>query len=122
MRWFLGLCAVVLVANNAVAAVRACSLEPAGSEHLAVHPREAQADRHVCPESGDASQCLVHCTQSAKSTEPNLSSFDVPAPVVASISSDFVVFFRHTAEVAVVAGPPRVVGPPLTILFHKLRN
>lgn len=111
----------MLVANNAVSAVRACSLELTGSEHLAIHPREAQADRHVCPDSNDANQCLAHCTQSAKTTEPNVSS-DVATPVVASMSFDVFVFFRRTAQVAVTADPPRVVGPPLTILFHNLRN
>ena len=121
MRWFLGLCAAMLIGNNAVAAVRACSLELTGSEHLAIHPREAQADRHVCPDSDDANRCLAHCTQSAKTTEPNVSS-DVPMPVVAPLASDVFVFFRHTAEVVVAVDPPRVVGPPLTILFRNLRN
>lgn len=111
----------MLVANNAVAAVRACSLGLTGSEHLAIHPREAQADRHVCPDSSDANQCLAHCTQSAKTTEPNLSS-DVSTPVVPSMPTGLVLSFRHPTVSAVVVTTPRVVGPSLTILFRKLRN
>lgn len=121
IRWFLVLCAAMLVANNAMAAVRACSLGLTGSEHLAIHPREAQADRHVCPDSGDENQCLAHCTQSAKTTEPNLSS-DVPTPVVPSMPTGLVVSVRPATAASVVLYAPRLVGPRLTILFRKLRN
>jgi len=121
LRWLLGLCAAMLVANNVTAAVRACSMDLAGTEHVAIQARDAPTDQHVCPEADDATQCLAHCTQSVKSTGQNLSS-DVPVLFVAPANCVYLISFRLQATSSMVASAPPVVGPPLTILFRKLRN
>jgi hypothetical protein len=120
-RWLLGCCAVALVANHAMAAMRACTSDLLGGEHGAIQRLEAQGSTHVCTETTDATQCLPHCAQSAKSTEPNIPT-DVPTLVIGT--SDIVVLVSQgfsTPAPAAVSTPP-AVGPPLTILFRNLRN
>jgi len=120
LRWLLGLCAVMLVANNVTAAVRACTVILVGQEHFAGQALGAP-DRHPCPEADVATQCLPHCTQSAKSDDQNLPA-DAPTLFVAPVQDVLLVSFRPEPAAPVVVSAPPVVGPSLTILFRKLRN
>ena len=109
----------MLVANNVTAAVRACTVELAGNEHVAIQALDAQGDQHLCPETDDATRCLAHCTQSAKSTQQNPTS-DAPTLAVASIPGVFLVSFRPEPAASIAVSEPPVVGLRLTILFRKL--
>ena len=110
----------MLVANNATAAVRACTVDLAGEQHFAIQAAGA-LDKHVCPEAEDASRCLPHCTQSAKSDNQNLPT-DAPTLFVAPVQNVWQVSFRPEFAAPVLVSAPPVVGRPLTILFHKFRN
>jgi len=110
----------MLVANNATAAVRACAVDLASEQHFAIQAH-GDLDKHVCPEADDASRCLPHCTQSAKSDDQNLPT-DAPTLFVAPVQYLLPVSFRPESAAPVLVSAPPVVGPPLTILFRKLRN
>ncbi len=110
----------MLVANNVTAAVRACTVDLAGAQHFAIQA-PGNTDKHVCPEADDASRCLPHCTQSAKSDNQNLPS-DAPTLFVAPVQNVLPVSFRPESTAPVLVSAPPVVGPSLTILFRKLRN
>jgi len=75
---------------------------------------------HQCPSADDAGLCLTHCTQGFKS-EQRVSP-EVPAVFVALPL--FIPYARVEARptIPVVAFAPKVVGPPLTILFRNFRN
>lgn len=112
--------AAMFVAHNALAAARACIVQFAAEEHAAVQAAEAKANAHLCPESGDAAGCLTHCTQIVKNDQQKFWS-DVPGALV-SPAPAFLRLLRHPEPVvaALALAPP--AGPPLTILFHNLRN
>ena len=113
--------AAMFLANNAVAFARACMVHLDAQEHTAIRVLESGGDEHVCPEADSAANCLVHCTQSYKSDERQL-SFDAPAAAaVAPPLSLHRVWIPVEPRRLVIASAPPVVGPSLTILFGNLR-
>jgi len=120
IRYLLVLFMAMFLANNAVAAVRACMVQMAAQSHTAVQVLDAGGGDGLCPESNQATNCLPHCAESYKSDEQK-SSFDAHALAIAPPLAQqlFEVPFE-TRRIVLVSAPP-VVGPPLTILFGNLR-
>lgn len=120
IRYLLIFFAVMFLANNTVAAARACLVELAGPEHAAIQAAGADGQEHLCPVSDDAARCLTHCTQSYKNDEQKLFWSDIPGVAVAPAPSVIRIWFRPGPVVTLpVSLPP--IGPPLTILFGNLR-
>ncbi|OGA04946.1 MAG: hypothetical protein A3I00_08100 [Betaproteobacteria bacterium RIFCSPLOWO2_02_FULL_64_12] len=107
-------------ANSVAYAARVCIAELAGQEHGMAGDSAAIKIEHQCPSADDAGLCLTHCTQGFKS-EQRVSP-EVPAVFVALPL--FIPYARVEARptIPVVAFAPKVVGPPLTILFRNFRN
>lgn len=119
IRFLLVFFAAVFLANNAVAAARACIVELAGPEHGAIQLADAAGHEHLCPLSDDAARCLTHCTQSYKNDEQKFWT-DVPGVVFASAPT-FLRVWVHPEPVVTLIGSVPPIGPPLTILFGNLR-
>jgi len=110
----------MFLANNAVAATRACMVQLAAQEHTAIRSLDTSGDEQLCPEADSAANCLAHCTQSYKSDQQNL-SFDASAIVFALPVSLHRAWVPIGPRRLVIASAPPVVGPPLTLLFGNLR-
>ena len=121
MRYLTYFVAAMFIASNAAAAARACVVNLAGQEHVAVRALNAEGDQHLCPQSDDASGCLTHCTQSYKSDQQQFSP-DVPVFLSAPARAVFQAPIQAQPRLVVVALAPPIVGPPLTILFGNFRN
>lgn len=118
MRYLVVFLAMMFLANGVAAAARPCIVELSGQEHAAL--RSEGAAEHLCPLSGDAARCLAHCTQSHKGEEQKL-WIDVSGLVPTPAASAPRVWFQPEAAVPPLGLAPRVVGPPLTILFRNFR-
>lgn len=121
LRYLVVFFAALFVMNNALAVARACMVELAAPEHTAIRVLNSSGDEHVCPESDNAANCLTHCTQSYKGEQQRL-SFDAPTMAAAPPLSLPRIWFQAEPSRLVLASAAPVVGPPLTILFHNLRN
>ena len=112
--------AAMFLANNALAAARACMLVPAAPEHTAIQVLVAGCDEHSCPEADSAANCIAQCTQSYKNDEQKV-SFDTPAFSNAPPVSPHRDWLPAEPGTLVIASVAPVVGPPLIILFGNLR-
>lgn len=121
IRYLLVLFAAMLLANSAVASARACVVHLAAPGQAAGGVVVPGGDGQPCPTSDATTDCPVHVTQIYNSNDPNL-FFDAPTVALAPpmVLHRFVV--PTGARRLVVASAPLIVGPPLTILFHNLRN
>ncbi len=113
--------AVMLFASSAAAAARACIVDLAGHEHIAVRALDAQGNEHLCPRSDDAVRCLTHCTQIYKGGVQQYSA-DASALVLAPVPAVFHAPIQAKPKRVVVVLAAPIVGPPLTILFGNFRN
>lgn len=116
--------AVMFFANNAVAAVRACSADHAMQGRAAISAPAGAADQAPCPQDDDAGPCLKHYAQAYESSQGNESCLWNGFSPLVFIPTLAVVHASIQASpklVAVAAAPPRV-GPPLTILFGNFRR
>ena len=121
VRYWVVFLAAMFLANGAAAAARACLVDLAAQEHAAIQVLDTSGGEHLCPDTDSAANCLSHCTQSSKSEQQNL-SFDVPVFAVAPPLALHRVWLPTDPGRLVIASGQPVVGPPLTILFRKLRN
>ncbi|HEX9661754.1 MAG TPA: hypothetical protein VGB27_05670 [Candidatus Binatia bacterium] len=121
IRYLLIVFAAIFLANNAVAAARACVLEPATQAHGAIQTPDTGGDARLCLDADGTANCLAHYTQSYKNDEPQF-SFDAPPFVVAPAPSPHRAWFRAEPRLLVIASAPPVVGPSLTILFGNFRK
>ena len=121
IRFLLTLVAAMFLANNVAVAARAFMTGLSGQAVAAVQALDATGVGHVKPVDDDLALCLAHCAQSNRSHEQELATnaFKVafsPTPAVPC----FPVTIKPAAPVVTLA--PQAAGPPLTILFHNLRN
>jgi hypothetical protein len=113
--------AAMFFANNVAAAVRACVVDLAAQQHVAISALAAAADESLCPPSDDAGPCLTHYAQSRQNDEQKfLASF--PAAAFVPVLAVLQVPFPAKPKPVVVASAPPIVGPSLTILFGNYRN
>ena len=110
----------MFLANNAMAAARACMLVPAAQRHAAICMLNSGCDEHSCPEADNAANRIAQCTQSYKSGEQKV-SFDVPAFSIAAPVPPHRVWLPAEPGTLVISSLPPVGGPPLIILFGNLR-
>jgi hypothetical protein len=121
MRFLLTFVAAMFLANNVAVAARAFIAGPNGQDSVAVQALDATGGGHLSPVADDQALCLTHCVQSYQSHEQELAtnaSKGAVSPVPAV--PYFLVEIKPAARVAALA--PQAAGPPLTILFHNLRN
>ncbi|OGI67706.1 MAG: hypothetical protein A2W18_09640 [Candidatus Muproteobacteria bacterium RBG_16_60_9] len=121
IRYLLIVFAAIFLANNAVAAARACMVELATQAHSAIQTLDTSGDAHRCLDADRTANCLAHCTQSYKNDERKF-SFDAPPFVIAPAPSPHRAWFRAEPRLLVIASAPPVVGPSLTILFGNFRK
>jgi len=121
MRFLLTLVAAMLLANNVAVAARAFITGLSGHDIAAVQMLDATGVGHLKLVDNDQTSCLTHCVQSHRSHEPELAT---NAFKVAFLPALFVPRFSVEIKPAasLVALAPQAAGPPLTILFHNLRN
>ena len=112
--------AAMFLANSVAYGARVCIAELAGLQHEAVSPPAAAEIEHQCPSADDAGLCLAHCTQGFKSDQR--ASLEIPGLVVAPVLFLPYASFEARPTIPQVAFAPRLLGPPLTILFRNLRN
>ncbi|MBI2224859.1 MAG: hypothetical protein HYU44_07875 [Betaproteobacteria bacterium] len=111
----------MLLANNVAVAARAFITGLNGQDIAAVQALDATGVGHLKPADDDEALCLAHCAQSYQNHEQELATnaFKVaflPALLVPYSS----VAIKPAASLLALA--PQAAGPPLTILFHNLRN
>jgi len=121
MRFLLTFVAAMFLANNVAVAARAFITGLSGHDIVAVRALEATGVGHLKPVDDDQDLCLAHCAQSYQNHEQELAT---NAFKVAFLPALFVPCFSVEIKPAssVVALAPQAAGPPLTILFHNLRN
>lgn len=122
IRYWLVIFATLFVANSVVAAAHACMVELGGHEPAASQVRDTAGGKHLCPTSDDAAHCFTHCTptQSVSNDGQRISS-DASGVVLVPLVALPYVRFQMAARSVAVALPAPFAGPPLTILFRKLR-
>ena len=120
MRYLLFFFAAMFLANNVVAATRACVTVLAGHDYTAMQRADMGDDEHLCPPSDDAASSSVHCAQSVKNDQQKFSA-DVPAIALPLPLSVPRFWFQAEPVVFARAATPPQVGPPLTILFGNFR-
>lgn len=121
IRFLIALVAAMFLANNVAVAARAFVTGLSGQAIVAVQALDATGAGHLKPVGDDEALCLAHCVQSYQNHEQELATnaFKVaflPALFVSCLSVEI----KPAAAVAALA--PQAAGPPLTILFHNLRN
>lgn len=121
IRFLLTLVVAMLLANNVAVAARAFITGLNGQDIAAVQALDATGVGHLKSADDDEALCLAHCAQSYQNHEQELATnaFKVaflPALLVPYSS----VAIKPAASLLALA--PQAAGPPLTILFHNLRN
>ncbi len=121
LRFLLTFVAVMFLANNVAVAAGAFITGLGGQDIVAVHALDATGVGHLKSVDDDQALCFAHCVQSYQKHEQELATsvFKVaflPALVVPCFSAEI------KPAATVVALAPQAAGPPLTILFHNLRN
>lgn len=121
MRFLLTLVAAMFLANNVAVAARAFVTGLSGHDIVTVQALDAPGVGHSMPVNDDQALCLAHCVQSYQNHQQELATnaFKV-AFLPALFIPCFSVEIKPAAPVAALA--PQAAGPPLTILFHNLRN
>jgi hypothetical protein len=122
IRYWLCLLAALFVANSVAAAARACVVELGGHELTASEVRDAGGDEHACQAADDAARCFAHCTQTQSvSNDAQRISSDASGFVPLLLVGLAHVRFQTEARLVATAPAAPVAGPPLTILFRRLR-
>ena len=121
IRFLLTLVVAMLLANNVAVAARAFITGLSGQDSVVVQALDATGAGHWRPVADDQTSCLTHCVQISQNPEQELATnaFKVaflPALLVPYSS----VAIKPAASLLALA--PQAAGPPLTILFHNLRN
>jgi len=121
IRFLLTFVAAMLLANNAAVAARAFITGLSGQDIVAVQALDATGVGHLMPVDDEATLCLTHCVQNYKNHERELAT---NAFKVVFLPALFVPYSAVEIKPAasLVALAPQAAGPPLTILFHNLRN
>lgn len=121
IRFLLTLVAAMFLANNVAVAARAFVTGLSGQEIVAVQALDPTDVGHLNPADEDTALCLAHCAQSYSNHEQVVAT---NAFKIAFLPALFVPCFTVEIKPAasVVALAPQAAGPPLTILFHNLRN
>jgi len=121
IRFLLTLVVAMLLANNVAVSARAFITGLNGQDIAAVQALDATGVGHLKPADDDEALCLAHCAQSYSNHEQVVATnaFKV-AFLPALFAPSFPVEIKPAASVVALA--PQAAGPPLTILFHNLRN
>lgn len=121
IRFLLTLVAAMFLANNVAVAARAFVTGLSGQDSVAVQALDATGAGHLKPVGDDEALCLAHCVQSYSNHEQELATnaFKVAFSPTLAVPY-FPVAIKPAAPVVALA--PQAAGPPLTILFHNLRN
>lgn len=121
MRFLLTLVAAMFLANNVAVAARAFITGLSGQAVVAVQAVDVTGAGHLKPADDAQAPCLTHCARSCQNHEQELATntFKVVFFPVLSVPC-FSVEIKPAASVVALA--PQAAGPPLTILFHNLRN
>ena len=121
IRFLLTLVAAMFLANNVAVAARAFVTGLSGQDSVAVQALDATGVGHLKSADDDEALCLAHCAQSYQNHEQELAT---NAFKVVFLPALFVPYSAVEIKPAasLVALAPQAAGPPLTILFHNLRN
>jgi hypothetical protein len=121
IRFLITFVAAMFLANNVAAAARAYIEGLNGQDVVASQALNATGVGHSASVTDDETPCLAHCAQGYKHPEQKLAT---NATEGVSIPALFVSFpsLKIKPAASVIALPPQAAGPPLTILFHNLRN
>lgn len=121
IRFLLTLVAAMFLANNVAVAARVFMTGLSGQAGVAVQALEATGVGYLRPVDDNLDLCLAHCAQSYPNHEQELATNGFK---VAFLPALFVSWLSVEIKPAapVVALAPQAAGPPLTILFHNLRN
>jgi hypothetical protein len=121
IRYLIAFVVAMFVANNVAAAAYACIAAVKGVNLAAVRALDSSSAKHTEAASTDTESCLTHCAQGDEIQQQDLAAaVYAPVSVPGLPSPRLVARIKPTAPVLALA--PRVIGPPLTILFHNLRN
>ena len=121
MRFLLTFVAMMFLADSVAAAAPALITGLSGQDRVAVQALDAAGAGHMSPVADDQTSCLTHCVQISQNHEQELATDAFKGVVSPAPSAPcFPVEIKPAA--AVVALAPQAAGPPLTILFHNLRN
>jgi len=113
--------AAMLLANNALAVARACVVHFPAPKLVVGQVLHTGGDERLCSAPDDANKCPEHVTGIRNSGDLNL-FIDPPSVALGPQRVPLRVGVSPDSMRLVVASAPPIVGPPLTILFHNLRN
>jgi len=119
IRYLISFLVAMFVANNVAAAAYACITAINGRDAAAIRILESVKHAEQGPANGDS--CRTHCAQGEVIQQQELApavnaNVFAPAPLFAPLA----IKFKPAAAILSLA--PQVIGPPLPILFHNLRN
>lgn len=121
IRYLIAFVATMFLANNVVAAAYACITALNGANLAAIRALDARQVTHSEPASADAESCLTHCAQGDEIQQQDLAAaVHAPASVPGLPAAHLTASIKPVAPLVALA--PRIIGPPLTILFHNFRN
>lgn len=121
IRFLLTLVAAMFLANNVAVAARVFMTGLSGQDSVAVQALDATGAGHLKPVGDDEALCLAHCVQSYSNHEQELATYAFKVAFSPTLAVPcFPVAIKPAAPVVALA--PQAAGPPLTILFHNLRN
>ena len=121
IRYLLIFFAALFLANNAMAAARACMVQLPAHQNSAIQVVDSGGDAPLCPEADTTSHYLVNCAQSYNSDVQSF-SFDTSAVAIAPPPPPHRIWFPAEPGLLVLALAQPVFARPLTILFGNLRN
>ena len=121
MRFLLTFVAIMFLADNVAAAAPAFIAGLSGQDSVVVQALDATGAGHWRPVADDQTSCLTHCVQISQNPEQELATNAFKGAVSpAPAAPCFPVEIKPAAPVVALAR--QAAGPPLTILFHNLRN
>ena len=121
IRYLIAFVAAMFLANNVAVEARAFITGPRGRGMLGVQALDGAAVESVEAVDDHQALCLTHCAQGCKNHEQELATNAFKRAFLPAV---FVPYFPVEIKPAapVFALAPQAAGPPLTILFHNLRN
>lgn len=119
--WIVAFAAGMFFTNQAGASVYGCDSAADVQAHITALPSDADEGAQSARLSHVDQICMLQCARSSESQSNPLaapSSDTIPVP----IRAESFLFVRLESARARVALAPPAAGPPLTLLFHNLRN
>jgi len=119
IRCLISFLVAMFVANNVAAAAYACITALNGRDPTTIRVLESVKHAEQGPANGES--CLAHCAQGEVIQQQELApavnaDVFVPAPRSAPLA------IKVKPAAAILSLGPQVIGPPLPLLFHNLRN